>query len=150
MTDDPSYRLYLEEKFSGLNTHINAQFDAVHDKLGAIEKQTTKTNGRVTHLEDWKSRCEGEDKGVDKVKAEVNEKSRDNWYRVLTIIGFAIVIGLGVFNHFTSANNGKEIVATKDTIRNEIKNQEGISKVTRSGYVKYNDRGLSDSVKIYK
>jgi hypothetical protein len=41
MTDQSDYRLYLNSEFSRLN-----------DKLDAIKDQTTKTNNRVTHLEE--------------------------------------------------------------------------------------------------
>ena len=52
MTDQSDYRLYLNERFEGLNRHMNAQFETVHDRLERIEEQTTRTNGRVTDLED--------------------------------------------------------------------------------------------------
>lgn len=41
MTDQLDYRKYLD-----------VHFEAIHDKLDAIELQTTRTNNRVTHLED--------------------------------------------------------------------------------------------------
>jgi hypothetical protein len=68
----------------------------------------------------------------------------------LIIIGFIITIGVAVWTKADVKNNGKKVEAVQDTLKTEIRMQEGISKVTRNGYVKYNDAGLSDSVKILK
>ena len=51
MTNASDYRLYLEEKFAALNTHMNSQFIAMNDKLDEINQHVQKTNGRVTTLE---------------------------------------------------------------------------------------------------
>jgi len=57
------------------------------------------------------------------------------------------VVGLCITAYFGfKGRNTPEQIET--AIRQEIRAQEGISKVTRSGYVKYNDDGLSDSVKV--
>jgi hypothetical protein len=58
MTGSLDYRKFLDERFDGMGKLMNAQFDAMHDKLDGLNKdlgdvkiQTTKTNGRVTILE---------------------------------------------------------------------------------------------------
>jgi hypothetical protein len=51
MTDSSDYRLYLEERFNGLNTSMNAHFMNVKDTLDSIKKDTGLTNSRVNHLE---------------------------------------------------------------------------------------------------
>ena len=51
MTNSTDYRQYLEEKFHGLTTTMNAQFVEIHERLDKIEIQTTKTNGNVSKLE---------------------------------------------------------------------------------------------------
>jgi hypothetical protein len=68
----------------------------------------------------------------------------------LIIIGFIITIGVAVWTKADVKNNGKKVEAVQDTLKTEIRMQEGISKVTRGGFVKYNDAGLSDSIKIWK
>jgi hypothetical protein len=42
---------YIEEKFSGLISLMNARFENVDDKLDEINKHVQVTNGRVTELE---------------------------------------------------------------------------------------------------
>jgi hypothetical protein len=120
MTDSPDYRLYLEERFNGLHTSMNAQFTATHERLDSIEKQTTKTNGRVDKLEEWRDKHCGEETGVEKQtkKGGIAKNleitiSRDNWYKILTIIALAIAIYLGVRN---SNKSDTAIANTKTTI----------------------------------
>lgn len=52
MTKNDDYRKYLEERFNGISTLVNAQFDSMDLLLKKIEDQTKKTNNRVTKLED--------------------------------------------------------------------------------------------------
>ena len=87
-----------------------------------------------------------------KEKAELNAqaKSRDTWYKWLTLIGIVVVIGLAAWNHFTSRENKKEIIATKDTLKTEIRMTKGIPNITRGGYMLINRNGLTDSVLVIK
>jgi len=139
MTDKPDYRMYLEEKFEGMIKLIDAQFYNMHDKLEAIEKQTTKTNSRVNKLED-KMEC---------VEKDLEEYHFVKKYPKLIVgaVAVMVVIALFTFYGMTKSVNNK-VIETKESLKNEIRLMDGVSKVTRGGYVKYNDRGMSDSIKV--
>ena len=54
MPEDKGYKdKYYDERFAALVTLINSHHIVVTEKLEKIETQTTKTNGRVTHLEEF-------------------------------------------------------------------------------------------------
>jgi hypothetical protein len=55
---------------------------------------------------------------------------------------------LTAYFSFKSSKAPEQIQQTEQNINKRIDLQDGISKVTRDGYVKYNDEGLSDSIKI--
>lgn len=105
MTDSPDYRLYLEEKFEGLHKEIRANDINVHDKLDAIVNQVTKTNNRVTHLEEEKEEylktrvstpmLKGVKECVDRIDSELAEYRLLKKYPKLMIVLIAIfVIGI--------------------------------------------------------
>lgn len=66
------------------------------------------------------------------------------WIKALSFLILALGFAFTVYLNFT---NGKDV---KDTVKREIRMQEGVSKVTRDGYVKYNIQGISDSIKLIK
>lgn len=47
------FQEYLEERFAGLTTLINARFENVDDKLEAVHEEAKRTNHRVTKLEEF-------------------------------------------------------------------------------------------------
>ena len=133
MPDKEDYRLYLDSKFNGMASHIHSQFINVHDKLDAIEKQTTKTNSRVTKIED------------DLVEYRMIKKYPKIAIFIITISVIGAIYG---FMRIVDREVSTAVGAATDTLRTEIRNMDGISKTTRNGYVKYNDFGLTDSIKI--
>lgn len=102
MPDSQDYRLYLEEKFEGLHKEIRANDINVHDKLDAIVVQVTKTNNRVTHLEEekeeyLKSRVDKEmlnkvSNCVERLDQELTEYRLIKKYPKLVIILIAIFV----------------------------------------------------------
>lgn len=137
MTNQPDYRLYLEEKFAGLNTHINAQFEIVHDRLELIKEQTTKTNGRVTELE---KEVDGlheklvmhplecsKAKEISELKEDLIEYKFFKRYPKLTAVIlaiFAIGIFISAYGTFSTIHNNiksKAMEQTIDTINQNTK-----------------------------
>jgi hypothetical protein len=98
MTDNSDYRLYLEEKFDGITTHINAQFHNVNDKLDIIETQVKKTNGRVNECESWINKREGEAIAIEKI----GKKSGEVITRLIMGVGVMVALSFGAINACSS------------------------------------------------
>jgi hypothetical protein len=133
MTDSTDYRMYLEEKFTGITKLVNAQFLTVHDRLEAIEVQTTKTNGTVQehekilreNLPHSVLNCPQADKIEEIEKVLVGEeavqrqskKDKDDIHakrvRVLMILGIIVTIAISVLNTFAGR-------AKLDALKNEV------------------------------
>ena len=133
MPDSIDYRLYLSEKFESMQTVQHAYFNEVHDKLDAIEKQTTKSNNRITKIED------------DLTEYRMIKKYPKIAVLIITITVIGTIYG---FMRIVNREVNTAVKASTDTLRTEIRLMDGISKTTRNGYVKYNDYGLTDSIKI--
>jgi hypothetical protein len=155
MTQNEDYRRYLEEKFEGLTKHIHAQFSNVQDVLERIEKQTTKTNSRVDKLE---TKITDIEKGnlkhltdcpqvpkIEKINSDLEEYRMLKKYPKFAVIVIAIVVIGAVYGFYKMTNT---VNITKEELTNEIRLMEGVSKVNRDGYVKFNNNGLKDSIKL--
>jgi len=133
MPVDESYRLYLEEKFKGLQSAQHGYFHEVHDKLDTIEKQTTKTNNRVTKIEE------------DLVEYRIIKKYPKIAVLIITIAVLGTVFGI---LKLTGRQVETVIDTARDDIKTEIRLMDGVSKETR-GIVKFRDEmGFSDSVNM--
>ena len=105
---------------------------------------------QATHDGKEKGKKEVEEKDIITQKLKTTEKRDNIQRRFLYVSAILIFLGL-VINSYFGFRNSKipaQLEETKETISNSIDGIEGISKVTRSGYVKYNEQGLSDSIKI--
>ena len=138
--------------------YLENQFKTIHDTLTRIETQTVKTNGKVTDLDKRVMQTEidllthpiscASSKKIEQLGTDLEE------YRVMKkypkiaiyIITFFVVSALYAVYNFADIK-GKMREQTVQ-LRNTINDQEGVSKVTRGNYVKYNDGGLSDSIKL--
>jgi len=123
----------LEEKINNLNTAV-----ASHTVV-------------ITRLLEFQSQLNGEAKGKKELEARLliatelkatQKRDKRQWIFIYAMVAIA-AIGLAFTAYFGFKNS-----KTPEIVRESIDNMEGISKVTRGGYVRYNDQGLSDSVKV--
>lgn len=128
---DDNFKLYLDERFSSINTLMNAHFININERLDKIEEQTKKTNGRVTELE--KKSMELEVKDITHIincpvapKLEALSKELDDVrfvfkYPKLVIAGI-VVVALLTLATFIETNPLK--VFNKQPVKTEISVQK--------------------------
>ena len=140
MTDNTDYRMYLEN-----------QFKTIHDTLTRIEAQTVKTNGRVAELETemltHPMNCSSAKK-VEKMSEDLEEYRIVKKYPKIAIYIIAFFVITAIFGAYNFIDIKNKMYEQTVQLKRTINDQEGVSKVTRGDYVKYNDGGLSDSIKL--
>jgi len=156
MVNDPDYRLYLEEKFKGITTLVNGQFEAVHDELKLIKTQVYKTNGTVQEHEKFKQYAqkiidtrstdcphvdtiEEIDKEIKQISDDLAEYRMLKKYPKLGILIITIFV-MGMYLGY------RKIVTAQDELRNTV-NMINTPVRTRDGVLQWYPSGvLIDSI----
>jgi hypothetical protein len=160
MPDSQDYRLYLESQFKASRDLMTANFETVHQRLDAIEVQTTKTNGTVQHheklltenlphsilncpqaekIEHIEMVLVGED-AVEKRKKAEKEENHAKTIRAIMVAGICVTILISIFSFF--ANRSKVTL-----LQNQV-DQINIPVQTRGGVIKWYPSGVViDSLK---
>ncbi len=110
MTHDPSYRLYLEEKFAGMQTAQHAYFGEVHTKLDIIQDQVTKTNGRVTDLEE---KCRD-------IDSDLEEYHMVKKYPKIAIGVIAFTVLMFIYGFYKISNKQDVLQKTQDGLKTQV------------------------------
>ena len=129
--DRAEVRELLLDIISGPLEKINGQYRLMSSQLANIEVQTTKTNGRVTELENKVAEIDkivtleiGEIKTAKAAVRSFRDSVRGNWSVALVGLGILVTITLGVINFVRNGNQlkGQEVLKTEqDVIRDEVK-----------------------------
>lgn len=124
---------------------ITTGITGIHEDITEIKGNVKEVNGQYIELLVEVTKISG---SLDAFKKEVaatvaaSDKGFSKTIKILGII-IAVIMMFFAYRNLTTKIDNTETVLTK-----RIDQQEGISKVTRSGYVKYNDQGLSDSIRV--
>jgi len=129
----------------GILARITENITSIHGDVTEIKGDVKEVNSQYRELLVEVTKVSG---SLENFKVEVRTAviaSDKGFSKVTKIIGIVIAVVMMTIAYFGLT---KKVGTTETTIKQEIRQQEGISKVTRSGYVKFNDGGLSDSVKV--
>lgn len=121
---EDNFKLYLDERFNGINTLMNAHFITVNERLENIEEQTTKTNGKVVELEKKEISHIVDCPNIIKIQTINDELLEYKIFKkypkagIILITIAVILIGVSIWNFKTSIEKEKlllkpEIEATK-------------------------------------
>jgi len=116
---------------------MGKQIGDINTKLTGISTVVTELYGESTNK-----------KEIIKTTQELKTEKRLEWAKWIQTGMFIIGAIALIFTAYNSFKMPKQLTETKQEINKRIDLQEGVSKVTRGGYVKYNEGGFSDSIKI--
>ena len=137
----------IENMFRGITNLITAENKDMRTSIDNLTVKVTQQNHSVRKLNEWKAEIVGEEKGKLKTNTETRAVLRKKIQIVMCVIGILALCCSAYFS-YKGSKVPKQLIETKNVLKKRIDQQEGVSKVTRSGFVKYNDSGLSDSIKI--
>lgn len=126
------------EKIDDINDSIKSLAEMYDRTLDAAEKAV----GSVDLLklaEEAKQRSKKDSEERERVAEELKaRRSRDTWQRVIWVI-MAVIAVCSIW---------VAIYLSNKAVVQKVEEKEGVSKVTRGGFVPYVDEGLIDSIKI--
>ena len=123
MPDNEDYKLFLNERFEGFSKLMRAEFINVHEKLAAIEKQTTKTNNRVSKLEEKESthiiNCPVAPK-VEQIDKDLSEYRMIKKYPkvFIGIIAFSVIVFIYGFRRIIQKQDVFQV--TQDGLKTQV------------------------------
>lgn len=142
----------IKEDITYIKNKLSATITAATTAASSLEQYKLEVKNFELGKESVESEIEKDEERKNVARSLALTQRRDLWYKIftsagliVTIIGLAIAIYFGVRNDKIPA----QLEATKEEINTKIEQGDGVSKVTRGGYVKYNDQGMSDSIKLY-
>lgn len=123
MPDSEDYRKYLDTRFEGLTKIMSAQFINVHDKLDSIERQTFKTNGRVTELEAKESthviNCPIAT-DVKKINEDLEEYRMIKRYPKIVIMIISIFVLTTIYGFYKMIDNQDKFKTSQDNLKTQV------------------------------
>jgi hypothetical protein len=126
----------------------------INDLVGSVASHTKVISNfiefQASHNGEIKGKKELEERERIAKELRTTQKRDKIQRRFLYVMAIIAATGLSLTAYFGYTNRKVpiQIQETKEEIKKSIDLQEGISKITRGGYVKYNDQGLSDSIKL--
>lgn len=128
--------------------------EKINNLVGSVASHTKVISNfiefQANHAGEIKGKKELEEREKIITELKSTQKRDKIQRRFLFVMAVIAVIGLSLTAYFgfRTAKVPAQLQQTEQTIRNSIDKMDGVSKITRGGYIKYNDGGLSDSIKI--
>jgi hypothetical protein len=125
---------FITLSIQGVNARITDMHENFGEKLEGIEKQTTKTNGRVGELETWKENqrifC-GEVQSAKKERMSAKERRQ----KVINLSLYCVITAIAVWG-FIAKLKMPEVYASKEYEKQVLKEVTNQTAIIQNSYIK--------------